>query len=190
MSPVVRAATWAGLGALMLPLDALHVVTGAITYRSPDLGLQAFWAVPLFMGAGLGMGFGHRFIATPLTRRFCGHPADGMPRSTSWGAAAGLVALVTVYAASGPLRAHPEAALALFIAMWAAIVWRVHPDARATLLVHSLSTAIIGPLVEIGISSTGAFSHASHELFGVALWLPGIYLNAAAASHLLDRRLG
>jgi hypothetical protein len=52
-----------------------------------------------------------------------------------------------------------------------------------------VGAGIIGPAVEIAISSTGAFSYTHPDVAGVALWLPGIYLNAALAAHLMDRCL-
>lgn len=184
-----RALFWAFIGmAVALPLDALHVVTGVLTYRSPDLGLQAFWAVPLFASAGLALGMGHRHSATPLALRFYG-TSRSLPPSTTWAALGGLAALVFAYASSGALQDTPVTALLVYVAVWVVIVWRVDSDARPALILHSLGSALVGPLVEIAISSTGAFTYARPDVFGVALWLPGIYLNAGAASHLLDRRL-
>lgn len=181
-----RALFWAIMGMMLLPLDALHVVMGAITYRSPDLGLQAYWAVPLFACAGIAFGMGHRHSAVPLAQRFF---AATVRPTTTWAALGGLGVLVFAYASSGALQDTPIIALFTYVAVWCVVVWRVDADARPALILHSLGGAIFGPLVEMAISSTGAFTHTHADMFGVALWLPGIYLNAGAASHLLDRRL-
>ena len=178
---------WAIMGVLMVPLDALHVVTGVLSYRSPELfGVQAFWVLPLFACAGLALGMGHRHSAVPLATRFF---AATVRPTTTWAALGGLGALLLAYASSGALQGTPIIALFGYVALWSIVVWRVDADARPALILHSLGAAIVGPLVEMAISSTGAFTHAHNDIFGVPLWLPGIYLNAAAASHLLDRRL-
>jgi hypothetical protein len=188
MSIAKRALFWSIMGVAMVPLDALHVVTGVLSYRSPELfGLQAYWVLPLFACAGLALGMGHRHSAVPLAQRLFG--ATVRP-TTTWAALGGLGALVFAYMSSGALQDTPVVALISYAGVWSIVVWRVDADARPALILHSLGSAIVGPLVEIAISSTGAFTHAHADIFGVALWLPGIYLNAGAASHLLDRRLG
>src|SRR5258706_10867204 len=145
------------------------------------LALRPLWLVRRDAAAGIAMASGHRQGTIPLA----GRP----PPTSLFAALAGLGALVFAYASSGLLQAWPWAALAAYVVVWLAIVWRVHGEARRSLVLHSLGTAAIGPLVEIVISSTGAFTYAHPDVAGVALWLPGIYLNAAAASHLMDRHL-
>jgi hypothetical protein len=178
---------WGLLGGLVaLPLDALHVVTGVLTYQDPVLGLQDWWAVPLFIGAGLALGFGHRFAAVPLSHM----TARKRPPPATLGAAGlGLLALVFAYGSSGLLQGWPLVAFFVYVAVFVAAVIAVDKDARPALVLHALGTAIIGPLVEVAISSTGAFSYTHPDVWGVAIWLPGIYLNAGVASHLLDRWL-
>ena len=182
MSIIKRGLFWAIMGVLMVPLDALHVVTGVLSYRSPELfGVQAFWVLPLFACAGLALGMGHRHSAVPLATRFF---AATVRPTTTWAALGGLGALLLAYASSGALQGTPIIALFGYVALWSIVVWRVDADARPALILHSLGAAIVGPLVEMAISSTGAFTHAHNDIFGVPLWLPGIYLNAAAGSIL------
>ncbi len=174
---------WGLMGGLVaVPLDALHVVTGVLSYRDPVLGLQDWWVIPLFVSSGLLLGFSHRHIAVPLSAQ---QPA-GVPL---WAAGLGLCALVFAYASSGVLQTWPVAALAVYVGVFVVALVAVDRRARSSLLLHGIGAAIVGPLVEIGISSTGAFSYAHPDVAGVALWLPGIYLNAAVASHLMDRHL-
>ena len=183
-----RALLWAIAGALVgVPLDALHVVTGVLTYRDPDMGLQAWWVIPLFAGAGLTLGLPHRHATIPLAAKL--GEARPLPPTTTAGALAGFACLVVAYASSGALQSWPMLALGVYVVIWALIVARIDPAARTALVLHSLGTAAIGPVVEMLISATGAFSYTTPDFLGVAAWLPGIYLNAGAAAHLLDRRL-
>ena len=43
-----------------MPLDALHVVTGVLSYATPrawmPFGLQDWWVIPLYVGAGIVKG--------------------------------------------------------------------------------------------------------------------------------------
>ena len=182
-----RALFWGLVGGLVaLPLDALHVATGVLHYTTPKpwmpFGLQDWWAVPLFVGAGVSLGYGHRHVAAPLAR-------TPLPSSTLTGALIGLAALVFAYASSGLLQAWPALALAVYTAVWLAVVVGVDRSARRALVLFSLGTAVVGPAVEAALSASGAFAYTHPDVFGVALWLPGIYLNAGAAAHLLDRWL-
>lgn len=180
---MVRLLIWGLVGGLVaVPLDALHVVTGVLTYKDPVLGLQDWWVIPLFVTSGILLGFSHRHIATPLSAQ--------EPTSVPlWAAALGLLALVFAYGSSGFLQTWPVVALVVYVGVFVGAVVAVDRRARASLLLHGIGAAVAGPLVEIGISSTGAFSYAHPDVAGVALWLPGIYLNAAVASHLMDRHL-
>jgi hypothetical protein len=184
-------AVWAGLGALVaVPLDLLHVVTGVLSYSAPDpwmpLGKQAWWAIPLFVAAGLALGLGHRFAAAPLSERLTGRAA---PPTTWGGAAAGVACVIAAYASSGLLQRWPVATLLLYVAAFVAVLWAVEHAARPSLALHAVGTAVVGPVVEALISGTGAFQYARPDALGVTMWLPGIYLHAGVASHLLDRAL-
>lgn len=169
-------------GLVAIPLDALHVVTGVLTYKDPVLGLQDWWVIPLFVGAGIVLGFSHRHVATPLSAQ----TPTSVPLSAAF---LGLAALVFAYGSSGILQTWPVVALVVYVGVFVVAVVAVDRRARASLLLHGIGAAIVGPAVEIAISSTGAFTYAHPDVAGVALWLPGIYLNAAVASHLLDRHL-
>ncbi len=157
-------------------LDALHVVTGVLTYRNPMLGLQDWWAVPLFVGAGLALGLGHRHAAIPLSR------AQTLPPTNLRSALLGFGALVFCYGSSGLLQSWPLADLIVYLSIFMGAVYFVDDRARPTLLVHAVGAALLGPAVEIYISSTGAFSYVHPDVFGVAYWLPGIYVNAPSAA--------
>jgi hypothetical protein len=177
---------WAVLGVIVaVPLDMLHVVTGVLSYAHPTpwmpFGLQAWWVLPLYACAGLALGLGHHNVASRLVT----------PASTSRVAVAlGFASLVASYGSSGLLQSWPVAALVAYVALFVVALVVVDKAARPSLALHGIGTAVVGPAVEALISSTGAFHYAHPDFAGVVLWLPGIYLNAATASHLLDRHLG
>jgi hypothetical protein len=186
-------AFWGLVGPVVaLPLDALHVATGVLSYGAPTawmpLSLQAWWAIPLFVGSGLALGLGHRHVATRVAAATTSSLGP-LPPATLLGALLGVLALITSYASSGALQAWPWLALAIYAAIWAVAVLLVDARARRALVLHSVGAAVAGPAVEIALSSAGAFHYAHPDVLGVAIWLPGIYLNAGAASHLLDRWL-
>jgi hypothetical protein len=188
---IARALFWglAGVG-IAVPLDALHVVTGVLSYTTPrawmPFGLQDWFVFPLFIGAGLAMGLGHRHIATRLSN------TPVVPSTTPVAAALGTLALVVSYASSGFFEragVAPAIVLALYVGMFLAALALVAKSARKLLVFHAVGTALISPGVEAALSSAGAFHYHRPDVAGVALWLPGIYLNAAVASHLIDRWL-
>jgi hypothetical protein len=130
-----------GLGALVaLPLDALHVASGVLSYRTPRLpgGLQDWWAVPLFVGAGVALGMAHRHMAMPLAR------ARELPPASLAAALAGLAAFVFAYASSNVLQAWPALALASYVVVWGVALLLVERAARVPLALHSLGAALAG----------------------------------------------
>ena len=147
------------------------------------LGLQAWWVLPLFISAALGFGLGHRDLAARLL------PKPGLPPVTLGAAGGGVIAFVFSYGSSGFVQAWPLAALGVYGLVWLVGVGWVAASARRVLVLHSLGAAIAGPAAEIAISHSGAFAYAHPDLFGVPIWLPGIYLNVGLASHLIDRHL-
>lgn len=162
----------------------LHVKTGVLGYAQPSwwmpFGLQAWWVLPLYAGAGLALGLGHRNVAS----RFAAPPPTSLAAVLL-----GFAALVVAYGSSGLVQSWPRIALVVYVALFAVALVVVDQAARTSLALHGIGTAIAGPAVEAIISSTGAFHYAHPDVAGVAIWLPGIYLNAATASHLLDRHL-
>lgn len=182
---VVRCAVWALLAVVFaVPLDALHVWSGVIVPARPGFDVAA---VPLFGAGAIAMGLGHRGLALPLGALASAQRT--MPVSTGWAACLGGAAFVMSYASSSALAHTPIVALLTDVALWSVIVARVDGRARAALVIFSLGAALLGPAFESALASSGAFAYAAPDFAGVPLWLPGIYLNAGAAVHLVDRYL-
>jgi hypothetical protein len=59
--------------------------------------------------------------------------------------------------------------------------------AQRALLLHAAGAAILGPMVEALISHAGGFHYLVPGVFGVPVWLPALYLNAAVAGAAVDR---
>src|SRR5688572_27643492 len=176
-----RALLWAVIGSIVgTVLDMGHVLTGTLTYPYTHIGLQPFWVPFLFAGAGIALGEGHRRVAIPLAG---GHVPSGDAKT----ALVGVAALVFAYGSSGFLRHWPVFALILFFIVFAIAFATTPAASRKALLIHALGAGLMGPLVEILISSSGGFLYVQTDVFGIPLWLPGIYVNAAVASAALDR---
>ncbi|MEW5847263.1 MAG: hypothetical protein AB2A00_00565 [Myxococcota bacterium] len=183
MSTPLRLLSWAVLGTVVgTSLDALHVVTGVLSYAHPTLGVQAWWVPLLFAGAGLALGEGHHQVASRLAGR-------KLPPASTAEMIRGLLFLVGVYGSSGFIQAWPYPALALYVVLFAVAVLLTPGDARPALMLHAAGAALLGPVVESTISSTGAFWYNHPDLFNVTVWLPGIYLHTAVASAAWDRWL-
>jgi hypothetical protein len=186
MNTPVRILLWAALGAVLgTSLDAVHVVTGVLVYPHTPLGLQDWWVPLLFAVSGVALGEGHRQVARRIS-------VDKLPRASKGEVLRGLGAFVVSYGSSGFLKAFPWAELALYVAMFAVCLVMTPLAARPALWLHAAGTAVTGPLVEAGISSTGAFHYlpeAGPLVLGVPIWLTGIYLCVALGTAALDRAL-
>lgn len=179
----MRMVVWAVLGAVFgTALDALHVVTGTLSYAHPVMGLQDWWVVPQFAIAGILLGETHRRVAVPLS-------GQKVPVASTGEMARGVVVFVVVYAASGFLKMMPAIALVLFTAAFIGGVLTTPKSAQRALLLHGLGAGLMGPAAEALISSTGTFHYTFPDVMGVPVWLPALYLNAARASHVVDRWL-
>lgn len=195
MTLLARALWWAVLGVVVaVPLDALHVWSGVISYGERIAGPLDWMAVPLFGAAGVMVGLGHRHLAVPLAVPLArpwtrARRAGALPPTSSAAAWAGSGAFVLAYGSSSFIHPAPVVALLLYVALWLVTVVRVDARARPALVLFSLGAALVGPAVEASLSATGSFSYPDADLLGVPMWLPGIYLNVGAAVHLVDRRL-
>lgn len=176
---------WAGVGAVLgTALDAVHVLTGTLSYPAPTLwGLQAWWVPLLFAGTGVLLGEGHRHIAV----RLAGGDVPPRPQTAELALAVG--ALVLTYGASGFLRAWPWVTTALFVAGFGAVWVRTPRAAQRAMGMHAVAVAVGGPLVEATLSGAGLFTYHQHDLLGVPVWLGALYLHGGAASAALDRWL-
>lgn len=148
--------------------DRVHLAYGVLVQEGPRILGQAFWVLPLFGGGAVGMVVGHRVV-----RRALGDPL----RPRRLGAlATSLVLGGLVYVVTGPLQ-HAKVGLALGLGA----AWAVRAATRRTwtTLVASVILGATGPLVEATIARLGGHTYAHPDLFGVPIWLPGIYVHGA-----------
>lgn len=165
--------TLAALGATLgTVFDTAHVLTGAITYPvSSPLGFP-LWVPLLYAAAALAIGLSH-----PLLDRALGRPAR--PPLSFARVAAGLAALCVIWFCTGALP-FGSLGTTLIVGPAALAVFGVLDRTRAGLLLAA-STAVTSVGVEVLLSQLGLFAHTHRDVFGVALWLPCIYVAASVA---------
>jgi len=172
------------LGAVLGPVgDLFHLLSGTTAY--PD-GFP-FWAPLLFGAAGLGVGLSH-----PMADRVLGPSSSRLrPGVRCWTyTGLGLAAFLGLYCASGYLPGKTGGLRDLLLAGGAIGVW-VALDRTWQGLLLAAATALCGTLFEIGLVSTGAFYYlpGSSNFYGVASWLPWLYVAASVAMGNLGRKV-
>lgn len=180
-SPLRRVLLLAGLGATFGTLfDWAHVMTGVIVYPHPTrLGI-AWWVPLLYTGASLAIGLTHPAGDAILRRkaRFAHTPLR---------LAIGFFGLCAVWFASGALPFSSPmigvALAAMSIGLFAGL------DRTWQGALQALFTALMGCGVEIVLSHLGAFSYRRPDVFGIALWLPFIYVAASVGLGNVGRYL-
>ena len=147
--------------------DAGHVQAGTTTYLddSPRIWESAIW-FPILVGlatASLGE-----------LRLRLGPPRPGFDARVGVGAIASVLA---IYAITALVYDEPEGPattlvlmLAVLVVCWLANGWPA--------LACGLAAAVVGPLAEIVIVKLdlAEYAESADSLFGVALWLPALYL--------------
>ena len=165
-------------------LDQLHVRFGVLAYRDGPMFGQAPWVPGLFALATLVGLAGYVTWARKLgfRRDLVEGPRD------RWGtleAAWALAWLTVTYAVSGPLQRWPQALLFVYVATFALRCWSLRAPGLA---VNAVQFAVGGTAFESLLSSTGAFHYRHPDLWGVPMWLPGVYLHAAPLLRAVLRR--
>jgi hypothetical protein len=147
--------------------DAGHVEAGTTTYLddSPRIWESAIW-FPVLVGlatASLGE-----------LRLRLGAPGQGFDLRTG---VAAIAAVLAIYAITALVYDEPEGPattlvlmLAVLVVCWLAEGWPA--------LACGLAAAVIGPATEIVIVKLdlAEYAESADSLFGVALWLPALYL--------------
>jgi hypothetical protein len=168
------------LGATLgVALDAWHVLTATTWYAHPWLFGIATWTIPLFAFAGLAVG------ALPVAlERALGTVARPAPPPR---VAAAVALFVLAYLVTGVVRG---AACAVVLTLLAAAIYAVgdRPPLRLA-LTHALAAGLGGALTEMTLVHYGAFFHTDDRFFGVAPWLPLLYVCASLALTTLARAL-
>ncbi len=165
-------------------LDQLQVRFGVLEYRDGSMFGQAPWVPLLFAVATLIGLFGYLTRARKLG--FLRDLREG-PRDR-WGtreAAWALGWMVLAYGVSGPLQGSPRWLLGLYVFTFALRSWSLSAPGLGW---SSLQFAIGGTIFEALLASTGTFHYRHPDLWGVPLWLPGIYLHATPLLRAVLRR--
>ena len=159
-------------------LDRLHFLGGVLDYPDTTLQGQAWFVPPLMGAAALGLVSGHRL----LVRMRGGVIARG-----SFGAVLTYVLLfAAAYGATVWFQDQPKwLAIGLVVAFVPVI--GSHPYNGFGL--HCLLAAAVGTAVEAYLVQRGEFRYLAPDWLGVPMWLPALYLWAAAATAEMDRFL-
>lgn len=158
------------LGATVVTVfDGFHTHSGSTEYANPVFAMAAWWTPLLFGSAVLGLGAVYARL----------HPKLGGPReiASAERLAIGFVVFGCLYFASGYLPASNVVKLAVLVAGAAALALLLDKSSAAWIL--AIGAAVIGPSFEIGLTHAGGFRHMHPDLWGIPMWLPGLYLAAA-----------
>jgi len=157
--------------------DANHVATGTLGYPRPALFGQAWWVLPGFVVAFLGMGVAY-LVAVPRL------PAGISTQQSTAPAGAGafveaMTSFVLLYLLSGFGNESPVLLSLVFYGAFA-LRWGFAYE-RAWLLVLAVALAIGGMTVEgsLGALKLAAYRHV--DFFHVPLWLGALYMHGAFA---------
>ncbi len=145
--------------------DAGNVQTGATVYL--DDATPFIWKSPLWFPALVGIGT----VSVGVTRLLLGPTRPGFDIRLAVGAAATVVGIYAVTSVAGD-DGTASVALVTMLAVIAACVFADRPG-----IVCGLLAALVGPAVEIAIVELelSEYTEANDALFGVGLWLPGLY---------------
>jgi hypothetical protein len=160
-------------GTVGVLFDQIHVSTGTTVYSAPVVLGQPLWVSPLFGAAGLGFGMGRVWL----------DPKASRPSEREVGVSFALFVLAYVLSTmlSGLVAVGVLGGLAV------ATFLACERSARGAVL--ALVSAAAGTGVEIALVAMGTFRYREGDLFGVAVWLPALYLSAAMAVGALGRKL-
>jgi hypothetical protein len=154
--------------------DACHVSSGTTEYlwpAVPTLWRSGLW-FPFLVGAAV-LGAARAGIGANLPAR----------RRTRQDLVLAVAAVLALYALTATMRGVPSEVAIILLGSIAVVIWRWWDPSLAALAV-GLGAAVLGPLFEIAIMASGAARYASdsNALFGVAPWLPCLYLAAGAVA--------
>ena len=180
-------------GALVGPAaDYMHVASGATFYPPRALigeislfGWMPLWVPALFAAATVLIG-----LSVPASDSLFGGRRSH-PGARSWlGVVSGVVVFLGIYAASAFLPFATGGWRDIVVALAALSYWAIWEGTWPGLVLGA-GTALAGTLVEMALVQAGVFAYGSQHanFFGVASWLPWLYLAASVAVGNLGRRL-
>lgn len=157
------------IGMILGPLlDGLHVHSGVLAYNEPEK-FQAWWVPFLFGAATLSIS-----VLVILVEKF-------FKQNTFTATWKSMFITLVVFILSYAFSAYSSApSWAIFLAI--AIVARrmgVYFIKNKAGLVMACIVTIIGPLVEITLTSLGLFHYIRPDVLGIPMWLLPLYFCAA-----------
>jgi hypothetical protein len=139
----------------------------------------ATWTIPLFASAGVAVGV----LPVAIERRL----GLRVPPASRARVLSALALFVLAYLVTGLLRGAVCVAALSVLALAIYFVGDRPPPALA--LAHAAGAGAGGALVEMTLVHFGAFFHTDDRLFGVAPWLPLLYVCASLGLTPLARAL-
>ncbi len=164
---------------LGVALDAWHVASGTTRYAVTWMFGIAWWTVPLFACAGVAVG-----LVPVALERALGKSVRPASRER---VALSVALFVVAYLVTGLLRGGLCAAALAVLAL--AIYFAGDRPPPGLALTHAIGAAVGGALVEITLVHFGLFFHTDDRFFGVAPWLPLLYVCGSLALTALARSL-
>lgn len=164
--------------------DYSHVASQTDGYLNPLFPLptgQPFWVPFLFGSASLSIALSHLSADQLLG------PKNRVRPSISF-SILGVLIFLALYAASGFLPLTTGGLKDVLLWSCALLFWWA-ADRTWQGLFMSLGTAVVGTLVEIGLTQIGAFFYfpSVSNFFGVPSWLPALYITASVSVGNLAR---
>jgi len=178
------------LGATLGPLgDWFHVISETTAYPTGVyafyFGQQPYWVPLLFGTAGVAIGLSH-----PQMDRWLGAPASRPGSRGIDGVILGIAAFLGIYAMSAFVPLESGSTLDSVLAVSALLLWYAADRTWQGLVLAAL-TAVVGSAVEIYLVQQRAYVYLSPKdnFYGVASWLPWLYVAASVAVGNLGRFL-
>jgi monoamine oxidase len=165
--------------------DRVWVALGMLVYPTVGPGKQPLWVAPQLGIAGVGVVLTYRFLSRWVLKK-SEHAGEDHAVAVLIGAAWFLAAHL------GGLfygTAYPKGYLVALSTAWLLRVIFAKLPFRELLLVvgYSLGVAVGGAGAEAMMSKMGLMHYPDGPLFGVPLWLPGLWLHAALWARAMAR---
>lgn len=175
---VAGLARLAGLSAVVATLcDANHVATGTLRYPHPALFDQAWWVLPGFFVAFLGMGTAYVVGAPRMPAGIA--TQESRAAGTAGALVEALTTFVLVYLSSGFGNDSPALLSLVFYGLFG-LRWAFTYE-RGWLLAVALALAIGGMTTEGALGALGLVAYRHVDIFHVPFWLGGVYMHGAFA---------
>ncbi len=155
--------------------DAMHVFTHTLSYPKPFLYGQAAFVFPGFFGAFLIMGGAYRllvrYLPQSVERAVSTSPGDQRELTES------LISFALVYLLSA-FGNHQPGLLAYIFYATALLRLTVSQD-RTFMVILAVTLAVYGVLAEGAMTMANLVQYREPEIFGVPVWLGGLYMHGA-----------